>query len=218
MKQSEGGAVELSEIWQIVLGIVASIGGIGVIFSAVVAFTSNFIAQRLQKKYDLKLSGELEKYKADIGNKIYISKTKFDAEFALYRSLSKAFFDMVKNISVMIPQGYTTVPADKEERRKVDEEHYKIALSSVVIAQDELNGNAAFIPEKFYDQYEEIRKLCALQLTEFAERWNVGSFETQEEKETLSREAYKRTGEINDKFKALNNDIREYLNKLDVIE
>ena len=56
----------MNEIWQIVLGIVASIGGIGVIFSAVIAFTSNFIAQRLQKKYDLKLSEELEKYKADI--------------------------------------------------------------------------------------------------------------------------------------------------------
>ena len=70
----------------------------------------------------------------------------------------------------------------------------------------------------FYNQYEEIRKLCAYQLTEFAERWNVGTFETQEEKETLPREAYKRTGEINDKFKALNNDIRKYLNKLDVIK
>lgn len=94
---------------EIALAIVASVGGFGVVFSAVVYFTSNFIAERLQKKYELKLNERFEKYKAGIENKTYISKTKFDAEFALYRSLSKAFFDMIKNISVMIPQGYTTV-------------------------------------------------------------------------------------------------------------
>ena len=49
---------------------------------------------------------------------------------------------MVKNVSVMIPQGYTTVPADKDIKKKVDEEHYSAARSSVVAAQDELNSNA----------------------------------------------------------------------------
>ena len=164
------------------------------------------------------LNERFEKYKAGIENKTYISKTKFDAEFALYRSLSKAFFDMIKNISVMIPQGYTTVPADKEVRKKVDEEHYSTARASVVVAQDELNSNAPFIPEQFYESYEEIRRLCGLQLSEFEERWNVGYFAPQEEKETLSREAYKRTGEINEKFKKLNNEIREYLKTLDVLD
>ena len=53
---------------------------------------------------------------------------------------------------------------------------------------------------------------------EFEERWNVGYLASQEEKETISREAYKRTGEINDKFKKLNNEIREYLNSLDVLD
>lgn len=203
---------------EIALAIVASVGGFGVVFSAVVYFTSNFIAERLQKKYELKLNERFEKYKAGIENKTYISKTKFDAEFALYRSLSKAFFDMIKNISVMIPQGYTTVPADKEVRKKVDEEHYSTARASVVVAQDELNSNAPFIPEQFYESYEEIRRLCGLQLSEFEERWNVGYFAPQEEKETLSREEYKRTGEINEKFKKLNNEIREYLKTLDVLD
>jgi hypothetical protein len=169
----------MDKAWQIALAIITSVGGIGVIFSAVVYFTSNFIAERLQKKYDLKLSEELEKYKAGVENKRYISKTKFDAEFALYRSLSKAFFDMVKDVSIMIPQGYNTAPADKEEKKKHDEDNYKRALSSCVVAQDELNGNAPFIPEKFYKMYEEIRRLCMLQLDEFAERWNVGCIASQ---------------------------------------
>jgi len=207
----------VNKAMEIALAIVASVGGFGVIFSAVVYFASNFIADRLQKKYELKLNEKFEKYKAGIENKTYISKTKFDAEFALYKSLSKAFFDMVKNVSVMIPQGFTTVPADKEVRKKVDEEHYNAARASVVSAQDELNSNAPFIPEKFYEAYEEIRHLCGLQLLEFEERWNVGYLASQEEKETISREAYKRTGEINEKFKKLSNEIREYLKSLDVL-
>lgn len=49
-------------------------------------------------------------------------------------SLSKVHFDMVKCISAMIPQRYTTVPADKEIRRKVDEEQFNAAYSAVVPA------------------------------------------------------------------------------------
>lgn len=208
----------MDKIWEVVLAIIASIGGFGAVFSAIVYFTSNFIADRLQKKYELKINEKFERYKADVENKTYISKTKFDAEFDLYRSLSKAFFDMVKNVSVMIPQGFVMVPADKELKRKVDEENYNAARTSVVAAQDELSSNAPFIPEKFYDAYEEIKKLCGMQLSEFEKRWNIGYFATQEEKESLSSEAYKRTGEINEKFRKLNNEIRAYLNNLDVIE
>lgn len=209
---------DMDKIWEIVIAILTSIGGIGAIFCAVVHFTSNFIAERLQKKYDLKLNEKYERYKANIENKTYISKTKFDAEFNLYRSLSKVFFDMVKNISVMIPQGLAMVPADKELKRKVEEEHYNAARTAVVIAQDELNSNAPFIPEEFYESYEEIRKLCGMQLSEFERRWNISYCASREEKETLSEDAYKRTGEINSKFKQLNNKIRLYLSNLDVLE
>ena len=55
-------------------------------------------------------------------------------------------------------------------------------------------------------------------MDEFANRWNIASLCTQEEKETISRDARKRTKDINDRFKNLNNEIREYLNSLDVIE
>ena len=44
------------------------------------------------------------------------------------------------------------------------------------------------------------------------------NFSTQEEKESFSREDYKRTDELNDSFRVLNEHIREYLSKLDVID
>ena len=147
------------KILEIALAVLASFGGISGIFYLVVKKSSEIIAERLQKKYDLKLNEELERYKANIDNKIYISKTKFDAEFNIYRSLSKAFFDMVKNISILIPRGVVYLPADPKKQREFDEEHYLTAKKSLVIAQDELNSNAPFIQERFYNEYESIRKM-----------------------------------------------------------
>lgn len=208
----------MNQAWSIVNAIIVSVGGIGVIITAVVYFSSNFIAERLQKKYELKINEKFEKYKADIDNKKYVTKTKFDAEFELYKNLSKNFFDLVKCISVLIPQGLVSVPADAGKREELDKKHYTDACTALIAAQDQLNSNAAFIPEKFYNAYEEIRQLCNMQLSDFEERWNVGAFIPQGEKARLPYETYKRTGEINDKFKQLNSELREYLSKLDVIE
>lgn len=208
----------MNQAWSIVKAIIVSVGGIGAIITAVVYFSSNFIAERLQKKYELKINEKFEKYKADIDNKKYVTKTKFDAEFELYKNLSKNFFDLVKCISVLIPQGLVSVPADAGKREELDKKHYTAAYTALIAAQDQLNSNAAFIPEKFYNAYEEIRQLCNMQLSDFEERWNVGAFIPQGEKASLPYETYKRTGEINDKFKQLNSELREYLSKLDVIE
>lgn len=205
------------KILKIVLAVLASFGGISGIFYLVVKKSSEIIAERLKKKYDLKLNEELERYKVNIDNKIYISKTKFDAEFDIYRRLSKVFFDLVKNISILIPAGVVYLPADQEKQRQLDNENYLAAKKSYIIAQVELISNAPFIPERFYNEYKNIQKLCKEQLDEFDLR-SIPSLSTQEEKETISKDARKITTDINVKFKNLNNEIREYLNSLDVID
>ena len=45
--------------WEIVSTVIASVGGIGAIIVFVVKLCSNIIADRLEKKYELKLSKEL---------------------------------------------------------------------------------------------------------------------------------------------------------------
>ena len=80
---------------------------------------------------------------------------------------------MVKNISIMIPEGYTKVPADPKAKKEYDKRIYDRALTAVVKAQDTLNGNAPFISEDMYNEYSAILKLCNLQLDVFSYRWNV---------------------------------------------
>lgn len=206
------------DILKIFVTVVSSVGGIGAVIVFIVKMCSNIIADKLSKKYELKLNKELEKYKSKLENKNYISKTRFDTEFSIYRTLSVAFFDMVKNISVMIPEGYTQVPADPKVKKEYDKEVYNLALTAVVKAQDTLIGNAPFISEDMYNEYSAILKLCNLQLEVFSNRWNVLYLASQEEKEKLDLEDYKRTGTINESMKELNNKVRKYISTLDVIE
>ena len=52
-----------NDLWKIVLGVVASVGGVGVVIVAAVKFSVDIIAKRLEEKYTLKMNKELEKYR-----------------------------------------------------------------------------------------------------------------------------------------------------------
>lgn len=206
------------DIWEIVLALLTSVGGIGVVIVAAVKLSSHIIAKRLEEKYTLKMNKELEKYKSELGNKTYISKTKFEAEFLTYKELSIAFFDMVLAIGGMIPSGLAIVPADPKKRKEFEEEMYNKAVDNTLKAQNVLNKNVLFISREVYEKYSEILELARLQIEVFQERWNISNIAPAGEKAELKSEDYARTGEINEKYKSLSNIVREYLSRLDVVE
>lgn len=207
-----------NEILKIVIGVVASVGSIGGIIILVIKFSVELIAKRLEEKYILRLNKELEKYKSSLDNKIYISKTKFDTEFNIYRELSKAFFDMVKDVNSMIPIGLVNDPADKEVKKKYENECYDSARKTVVLAQDILVSNAPFISNDIFEKYNEILKLARKQLSAFERRWNLSFIGSQKDKEKFTDNDYLRGDEIQEKFTDLIKSVREYLAKLDVLD
>lgn len=210
--------MEWSEVWRITAGVIASVGGIGAVFSLVVKFASNIIAEQLSNKYELKMNMELEKYKSSLDNKIYMSKTKFDTEFKIYRELTKSFFETVKVISAMIPYGLSTVPANEDAKKEYEEKIYTDAKNAAIVAQDVLNSNAPFISKDFFDKYSDILELCRRQFSAFERRWLYTYVGSQEEKEIFTEKEYERTKEISISFSKLNSDVREYLSKIDIME
>lgn len=203
------------DLFKIVGTLITSIGGISVIFTAVVAFCSDIIAKKLEERYSLKLNKGLENYKASLGNKTYISKTKFDTEFEIYRSLSKNFFNLVSCINTLIPAGFVFRPADKEELKHFEEQAYKDAKEAMAKTQDELYGNAAFISQDIFDDYNEILKLCRSQLFDYEQRFVVT---IPEKLKYLKAENYTRSSKILDKNTEITNKVRTYLSSLDVLE
>ena len=60
----------MNDIVEIVLGVIAGVGGISGIILAGIKLSANTIAKRLEEKYTLKLNKELERYKSNLDNKI----------------------------------------------------------------------------------------------------------------------------------------------------
>ena len=210
--------MDFSQIASIATACIVSAGGVGGVAMAVVKFTSNIIADKISAKYENKLEQALEKYKTELSKKEYVSQVRFDAEFEIYRTLSKEFSTAVKNISLMIPDGIAYSPADEEKRTEYENKIYVDANNAVVVAQDVLYANGAFISEELYNKYNEILTLCSQQLNAFQRRYNVLYFASQEKKENYTDKEYERTITIKEKWLELNNCVREYISKLEVID
>ena len=210
--------MDFSQIASIATACIVSAGGVGGVAMAVVKFTSNIIADKISAKYENKLEQALEKYKTELSKKEYVSQVRFDAEFEIYRTLSKEFSTAVKNISLMIPDGIAYSPADEEKRTEYENKIYVDANNAVVVAQDVLYANGAFISEELYNKYNEILTLCSQQLNAFQRRYNVLYFASLEKKENYTDKEYERTTTIKEKWLELNNCVREYISKLEVMD
>ena len=66
------------DILQIATATIISAGGIGAIIIAAVQFTSNIIADKISKKYELKLNESLESYKSNIAREIWFPLSRLD--------------------------------------------------------------------------------------------------------------------------------------------
>lgn len=210
--------MDLSQVLSIATACIVSAGGVGGVAIAVIKFSSNIIAERISAKYENKLEQALEKYKTELSKKEYVSQVRFDAEFEIYRTLSKEFSTAVKNISLMIPNGMAYFPADEDKRKEYENKQYVDANNAVVTAQDALYANGAFISEELYNKYNEILHLCGQQLNAFQRRYNVLYCASQEKKENFTDKEYERTTTIKEKWLELNNNVREYISKLEVID
>ena len=152
-------------ILEIGAAIVVAFGGAGAIIAGVTKFSVNQIADSLQKKYDLKLNKELEAFKNTLENKSYVSKTRFDAEFAIYRQLSGITVTMVKEVSQLFP----TFTRDTRDDYETYKGRYDTALEKAVAFQDELAGSAPFIPAEIYSLFRDLEIKCKQQLGDFVD-------------------------------------------------
>lgn len=207
--------IDWQKIAEIALTCIASVGGVGAIIVGIVKFGGDKIAERLSMKYQLQLDKEKERYKTELSKKTYISKTRFDTEFSIYRELTESFSKMMIAVSILVPYGLVSVPINEDDRKKLEQENYITAKKATVEAQDSLHANRAFISKELCEKYEEILKLATLQLDAYMRRYNLTY--PPEERQGYKSEDYLRTKEMQDKWDVQTDRIRDYLANLEVI-
>lgn len=172
------------EVWKIVLGILASVGGISGLTLLAIKFSSNMIAERLSKKYDLKLSKELEKYKSSLDNNNLISRALFEKEFAIYQDLICKLYDAFPHLQLAYKMRQSGLKIIKRadinlynpELNKMSQEVFqgkavteivldnemKVFAENMFVFKTSIERSAAFMPLENRKLFTDIWDICWL--------------------------------------------------------
>lgn len=140
--------MEWSQIAELLLACLTGVGGVGIVFVGITKWTTDIIAERLSKKYQLQLNKEIEKYKTELNKKEYVSKARFDAEFQMYQNLSEKNITMIycAGEAVMISRGML----ENEAEIDIFIERFCNSINDAGITNKKY---APFISEQIYDKY-----------------------------------------------------------------
>lgn len=211
-----------ADIWKIILAALASVGGIAGLIVLAVKFSSNIIADRLSKKYEIKLQKDLESHKSKLDSKTYISKAKFDREFSMYQELSEKNITLVYDMgaAVMITRGA------KYPNFETTSEFVKLAATHLDDAEMMNKRYAPFISKEIFESYKELENQ-AYSIISLLDLWDM--FDKQMNSViNYNHQSYtkaKAKQEIEDRQKALSklsddilDKLRDYLSGLEAVE
>ena len=209
--------MEWEAVWRVVLCVIASAGGAGGIIVAAVKFSSSIIAERLSRKFEADMQKQLEQYKAEISEKTYVTKVQYDAEFAIYRSLTKAFFEMILALHTTFSPHYRS-PENSGKNFEYELPRLDKAAHKSETAQNLLYENGAFIPKKLYDKYDSLLDSASNLFWEYSDRLSSAKGNETLFDEQWLNEKYDKAKSLHDTFISINSELREYLQGLCVIE
>lgn len=220
----------ISDVIQIGISCIVSAGGVSGIIILAVKFTSGIIADRLEKKYELKLQKELENYKLHNRKKEYVSKARFDRAFAMYQELSEKHITMVYDAgeAVLVARG---IYEDEDNRNSMVGDFIERFCEHCNEAQVSNKRFAPFISKEIFDKYCEIEQLGST-IFSLTKDWNA--FVTKKYPETIqlkkqgkiiqmTQQSVREELEANQKKLSKASDeildiLRNYLSNLDIIE
>ena len=186
-------------IMEVALACVISAGGIGGIIIAVVKLSVASIEKRFERKYTEKFAV----FKSDIDKKQYISQVRFDAEFEIYKQLSRKYGELVLQIMVKA-SNIDKYKLDDMQDKEMGEINY-LAYQAV----SELYSSATFIQEDIYNDFLNIYEMSRKLLVQWGEEQRSSTNETKND--------VCEANEIYQKYNDTIVKVREYTSKLEGI-
>lgn len=189
----------LDIIMEVALAFVISAGGIGGIIIAVVKLSVASIEKRFERKYTEKFAV----FQSDIDKKQYISQVRFDAEFEIYKQLSRKYGELVLQIMVKA-SNIDKYKLDHMQDKEMGEINY-LAYQAV----SELYSSAPFIQEDIYNDFLNIYEMSRKLLVQWGEEQRSSTNETKND--------VCEANEIYQKYNDTIVKVREYTSKLEGI-
>ncbi|MBQ9503492.1 MAG: hypothetical protein IJU93_00625 [Lachnospiraceae bacterium] len=216
------------DVWKIVLTAVASFGGAGAIITVVSKYLSDFLTEKMLKKYQSKLDKEIESYKHELEIEIekmkaqndkvnYVTQRQFDTEFAAYEKIFECMF----KFSVYTRQLYPAFEwqiTEKEKRKGVFTQRWDDYKEAFNTFSETIEINAPFIPEDIYEMLVKMRSLA----NEIATNYEYIRIEDREEDRAFNREEalkkYPKEDQLEEMVKQSKVKVRDYLGTLRIYE
>lgn len=189
----------LDIIMEVAMACVISAGGIGGIIIAVVKSSVASIEKRFERKYKEKFAV----FQSDIDKKQYISQVRFDAEFEIYKQLSRKYGELVLQIMVKA-SNIDKYKLDDMQDKEMGEINY-LAYQAV----SELYSSAPFIQEDIYNDFLNIYEMSRKLLVQWGEEQRSSTNETKND--------VCEANEIYQKYNDTIVKVREYTSKLEGI-
>lgn len=205
----------MKEVIQTALAILGSIGVGGAIIAALSSWLGKVWAERLMAKETAKYREELERLTKQLERKNYVSKVRFDAEFAIYRELCSLTDEMERAVYMLFPAEIDHLPKDEDEQKKLFQQRYENAYSTYLKASKSLSKNSAFIPKDIFDLFDKMKNLCRMQVNLYPHSLRTGVNKLDSEHE---QGCWDRTLEIELVYKELQEKLRAHLKQLDVLD
>lgn len=202
----------MNNFWGIAINSIISVAVSSGIAYLLVKEASHVLTDRLSKRYEKKLSEELEKYKAILDRQIYISQKHFDLKLSIYKELMGVVMDMTQAIYLLFPPA-DELPEDIKEQKEIWIQRYKDAAQKYNASADVIFKNAPFVEVEIYNFVSRLRSKCLVQLYRF-ESYRLGKDDEDHIKREEHIEAVNGTQEITDMRDQLIKDIRNILDKL----
>ena len=207
--------ISWTEVLKIVAGVIAALGGGGAIVAGLSSWLGKVWADRLMAKETAKFREDLERLTKQLERKNYVSKVRFDAEFAIYQELCKSSDEMERAVYMLFPFGPDHLPPQEDLQKQIFAERYKKACSAYHVADQSLSQNGSFISKDMYELFYKVNDLCGIQINLYPYSLRSGSSALDAKQD---RECWERTLEIDKEYKILQEKLREYLKTLDVVD
>ncbi len=151
-------------MWDTAFEVLGSIFSGGAIVMAMSSWLGKVWANRIMAKETAEYKERLERLCKELERKNYVSKVRFDAEFAIYRELCESTDDMIRTTYWLFPD-LDKLPSDDDKLKEVYEQRYQDALHAHKHAIRILGSNCAFISEEMYEAFRVLSNMCFQQIS-----------------------------------------------------
>jgi hypothetical protein len=219
----------MNGFWQIVLGIIASVGGGGIIVAGFARFAGKVWSERYIQSKEQEFQGkleavraenakELDKLRAQIDKSIFISRTQFETEYKMYIQIFDSIFDFIASSCRLFPAGLNQYPADEAERKQHFINQYEEFQGAYNVYSRAIETNAPFIKREIYAKLIKLRNDSNEIACLFPEIRIINDERFSEDYNKIIRENCKKTSELQKAFETLKDEVRNYLDSQKLLE